>query len=42
MENSPRDRETRNMPGPGEYKYNNYSVGSEGRHFSFLRRTKNV
>ena len=41
MENSPRDKESRNMPGPGEYKYNNFDVGREARQFSFLRRTKN-
>ena len=42
MDNSPRGSEVKNMPGPGEYKYKNYSVGTEGRHFSFLKRTKNV
>ena len=42
MDNSPRGKDTAAMPGPGEYKYKNFSVGSEGRHFSFLKRTKNV
>ena len=42
MDNSPRGSEIKNMPGPGEYKYKNFSVGTEGRHFSFLKRTKNV
>ena len=42
LENSPRGSESVNMPGPGEYKYKNFSVGSEGRHFSFLKRTRNA
>ena len=32
----------RDMPGPGEYKYNNMNVGVDARKFSFLQRTKNV
>ncbi len=43
MENSPRGSETRHMPGPGEYKYRNMTIGGhEGKHFSFLKRTTNV
>ena len=41
MENSPRQQDVRDMPGPGEYKYKNFSCGQEGRRFSFLKRTKN-
>ena len=41
LSNSPRGEESRQIPGPGTYQYKNYSVGTEGRHFSFLRRTKN-
>ena len=40
-ENSPRSSLTKDLPGPGEYKYKNYSTGTGGRHFSFLKRTKN-
>ena len=29
------------IPGPGEYKYKNFSTGTGGRHFSFLKRTRN-
>ena len=32
----------KDMPGPGEYKYNNMNVGVDARKFSFLKRTKNV
>ena len=43
MENSPRGSESRHMPGPGEYKYRNMTIGGhEGKHFSFLKRTTNV
>ena len=40
--NSPRGRDMRDQPGPGEYKYKNMSVGVDARKFSFLQRTKNV
>ena len=40
-ENSPRSSEARKIPGPGEYKYKNFTTGTGGRHFSFLKRTKN-
>ena len=40
LDNSPRGAESRQIPGPGEYKFKNMTVGTEGRHFSFLRRTK--
>ena len=36
LDNSPRGSESKQIPGPGEYKYKNMSVGTEGRHFSFL------
>ena len=39
---SPRGRDMKDMPGPGEYKYKNMNVGVDARKFSFLRRTKNV
>lgn len=39
--NSPR-AENIQIPGPGQYKYKNMSCGTGGRHFSFLKRTKNV
>ena len=39
---SPRGRDMKDMPGPGEYKYNNMNVGVDARKFSFLKRTKNV
>lgn len=39
---SPRAIDAKNSPGPGEYKYKNKGIGSEGRRFSFLSRTKNV
>ena len=42
MNNSPRGVESRAIPGPGEYKYKNYKIGTEGRRFSFLGRTKDV
>lgn len=29
------------IPGPGEYKYKNFTTGTGGRHFSFLKRTRN-
>jgi hypothetical protein len=29
--NSPRLKESRGMPGPGEYSYSNFSIGKEGR-----------
>ena len=38
---SPRGRDMKDMPGPGEYKYNNMNVGVDARKFSFLKRTKN-
>jgi len=40
--NSPRLKETRNSPGPGEYKYKNMCVGVDAKKFQFLRRTKNI
>lgn len=40
MDNSPRGTESRQIPGPGEYKYKNNSFGTEGRRFSFLQKTK--
>ena len=40
-ENSPRCSEAKKLPGPGEYKYKNYTTGTGGRHFSFLKRTRN-
>lgn len=40
--NSPRLKESRGMPGPGEYKYSNFSIGKEGRKFQFYERTTNV
>lgn len=39
---SPRGRDMKDMPGPGEYKYKNMNVGVDARKFSFLKRTKNV
>lgn len=39
--NSPRLKETMNMPGPGEYNYSNFCIGKEGRKWQFLKRTKN-
>lgn len=40
--NSPRLKESRGMPGPGEYSYSNFSIGKEGRKFQFYERTTNV
>ena len=40
-ESSPRSSEARKIPGPGEYKYKNFATGTGGRHFSFLKRTRN-
>lgn len=40
--NSPRLKESRGMPGPGEYSYSNFSIGKEGRKFQMYERTKNV
>ena len=40
--NSPRGKDMKDQPGPGEYKYNNMNVGVDARKFSFLKRTKNV
>ena len=40
--NSPRGKDSKDMPGPGEYKYKNMSIGMDARKFSFLKRTKNV
>ena len=40
--NSPRGRDMKDQPGPGEYKYKNMTVGVDARKFSFLARTKNV
>lgn len=42
LDNSPRNIDSMAIPGPGEYKYKNFSVGTEGRRFSFLGRTKNT
>ena len=42
LDNSPRNVDSMAIPGPGEYKYKNFSVGTEGRRFSFLGRTKNT
>ena len=39
---SPRGRDMKDMPGPGEYKYSNHNIGVDARRFSFLQRTKNV
>ena len=39
---SPRGRDMKDQPGPGEYKYDNMNVGVDARKFSFLKRTKNV
>lgn len=41
LDNSPRGEESSRIPGPGEYKYKNFSIGTEGRRFSFHLRTKN-
>lgn len=40
-DNSPRAKDSMAIPGPGQYKYKNFNVGTGGRHFSFLKRTKN-
>ena len=34
--NSPRGRDMKDQPGPGEYKYKNMTVGVDARKFSFL------
>ena len=41
MDNSPRGAEAKLIPGPGEYKVKNFNIGNGGRHFQFLKRTKN-
>lgn len=38
---SPRAKDASSMPGPGSYKYKNFSIGQDARKFSFLSRTKN-
>ena len=40
LDNSPRGVDIKQMPGPGHYSFNNNSVGTGGRHFSFLQKTK--
>ena len=40
LDNSPRGVDIKQMPGPGHYSYKNNSVGTGGRHFSFLQKTK--
>lgn len=40
--NSPRLKESRNMPGPGEYKYSNFTIGKDGRKFTFYEKHRNV
>lgn len=39
--NSPRLKETKNMPGPGYYQYNNFCIGKEGRKWQFYKRNPN-
>lgn len=39
--NSPREKDLRDMPGPGEYSYQNMAIGNEARRFSFLRKHRN-
>ena len=39
--NSPREVDSKDMPGPGNYEYKNMAIGTEARRFSFLRRTRN-
>ena len=36
LDNSPRGVESKQIPGPGHYMYKNMTVGTGGRHFSFL------
>ena len=36
LDPSPRGEESRQVPGPGSYQYKNKSMGTGGRHFSFL------
>ena len=40
LDNSPRGVDIKQMPGPGHYSFKNNSVGTGGRHFSFLQKTK--
>ena len=40
LDNSPRGADVKQMPGPGHYSYKNNSVGTGGRRFSVLQKTK--
>ena len=40
LDNSPRGSESKQVPGPGTYQYKNMSMGTGGRHFSFLQKPK--
>jgi len=42
MNNSPRESDSRNSPGPGLYKYKNNAIGVDARKFSFLTKPKNA
>lgn len=41
-QHSPRRKESANMPGPGQYKVENFSFGREGRKFMMYEKIKNL
>lgn len=40
-QHSPRLKESKNLPGPGQYKVTNFSFGKDGRHFQMYEKVNN-